>query len=226
MMKSALKLLPSALLGFVSVLLLLNLDYINFADYAFASVVVLLAIGIALLAVSLLLYRQIKKLDQIQFKGDAEDEADIKKYKKFTDYSLLVQISLTLFILALCIAIVSSQNYVLAIVAGVFIMISYLFSAFMIQLMQSVYPERNLPNASDPKLSEKLLLLSDEGERHVMLTGLHKAYSMVTGALVIAIAAATVYSVVSEHSQIFSIIAMCVVLMLVNGTYSLSIRNK
>ena len=83
-----------------------------------------------------------------------------------------------------------------------------------------------MPKVSGKNYADKVLAISDEGERHVMLIGLYKSYYFVTFALVIAIILTTLYSVSSGNSQLFSIIIMSIVLLLTHGRYGLAIRNK
>jgi len=55
---------------------------------------------------------------------------------------------------------------------------------------------------------EKLLAISDEGEKHVMLIGFYKSYNLMSVALLIAIVLTTFYSISTDHSQLFSIKVM------------------
>ncbi|MCQ6560951.1 hypothetical protein [Paenibacillus mendelii] len=59
-----------------------------------------------------------------------------------------------------------------------------------------------------------------------MLNGLYKSYHLLSAAIIIGIAAATFYSLITDDSQLFSIIVMCMILLVVNGRYLLTIRNK
>src|SRR5690606_41275333 len=43
-------------------------------------------------------------------------------------------------------------------------------------LMKNMYPERDLPSITDKKYAEKLLNVSDDGEKHIMLGGLYKTH--------------------------------------------------
>lgn len=199
---------------------------IEFSKYADAAVISLFVIIAVLMGLSLLLYRQVKRLNHSEFNGDEEDEADVLKYKKFTDYSLFIQSSMTLSILALSIALIAAKNMVFVVIAIVALIVSYLFTAYMLHLMRLVYPHRNIPALTDPDYTVKLLEAADEGEKHVMFNGLYKAYNLLSIALIIAVVCATLYSLYSDHSQLFSIIAMCIVLLLVNGKYLLAVRNK
>lgn len=219
-------LIISAVIGFaVGYLLSVGFSF-DFLKYSDGIVIGILVIVFVLLGTSYVLARQIKKLHQTEFIGDEEDAADVIIYKKFTDYTLFVQTSLTLSVLALCTTMMTTQKLALAIVSLVGLGFSYILLVFMNSLLQMVYPERPLPKANDPKYAEKLLDMSDDGEKHVILIGLYKTFQLMGVALVFGIVLSTIYSVSTGNSQLFSILVMGIILILINGKYSLSIREK
>lgn len=223
-MKTVIQVLLCAVIGFVVAILMLNNFTIDLMEYAEVIVITLIGIIIILLGVSLKLYWEVKKLYNTDAKGDEEDEVDLLIYKKFADYSFLVQSSIVLSVLVLCTTVITC--IVLTIIAIATMILSYLFTIFMTNLIQLVYPERNIPNLSDSKYAEKLLEISDEGEKHVMLIGFYKSYNLLNVGLLIGIVLSTFYSISTDQSQLFSIIVMSLVLIIVNGKYCFSIRNK
>lgn len=225
-MKTLKQLLVGGAIGFIVTFTVLKGFTFDFSKYADTVVLSLFVIIVILLGLSLLLYRQISNLNNTAYEGDEEDEVDVKKYKKFTDYSLFIHSSLTLSLLALTISIIVTKSTVFIILSISALIVCNLFMTFMHHLMKLVYPDRNLPSLSAPNYTEKLLEVADEGEKHVILNGLYKSYSLLSIALVVAIAVATFYSISTDNSQLFSIIAMCIVLLIVNGKYLLAIRNK
>lgn len=225
-MKTVIQVLLCAVIGFVVATLMLNNFTIDLMEYAEVIAITLIGIIIILLGVSLKLYWEVKKLYNTDAKGDEEDEVDLLIYKKFADYSFLVQSSIVLSVLVLCTTVITLQSIVLTIIAIATMIVSYLFTIFMTNLIQLVYPERNIPNLSDSKYAEKLLEISDEGEKHVMLIGFYKSYNLLNVGLLIGIVLSTFYSISTDQSQLFSIIVMGLVLVIVNGKYCFSIRNK
>ncbi|WP_071394718.1 DUF3169 family protein [Bacillus tuaregi] len=226
-MKAWLHILLSAIAGFVvSILLIKGFKEVDFIQYADSVVVGILVIIFILLMLSVVFYRQIKRLNNQEVSGDEEDEMDGLMYKKAADYSLFVQLSMILAVLALCISVITTQSVAIAITSVTAMFICYLFSMLLTILMKQVYPERNLPGFSEKDYAKKLLEVSDEGERHVMLMGLYKSYNFFSIGLLFAIFITTFYSLATGNSQIFSIIVMCMVLLLAHGKYSLTIRNK
>ncbi|MFJ5770258.1 DUF3169 family protein [Psychrobacillus sp. NPDC093180] len=225
-MKTVIQILICAAIGFiVSISMLKNFTF-DFFKYADIIVLTLLIIIFILLVVSFILFRQVKKLHHTEADGDAEDEADLLIYKKYTDFNFFVQSSMVLSVLVLCTTLITLQNIFFVILAIFTMILSYLFTMFMTNLIQLIYPERQIPKISDSNYAEKLLDISDDGEKHVMLIGFYKSYHLLNVALFIAIVLSTFYSISTNHSQLFSIIAMCIVLIIVNGKYCFSIRNK
>jgi len=225
-MKTVVQLLICGVIGFIVVTLMLKNFTLDFFEYANAIVVTLFFIIFILLGISFKIYWQVKKLHSTEVDGDEEDEVDLLIYIKFADYSFFVQSSIVLSVLVLCTTLITSQSVYLTIIAIVTMILSYLFTIYMTNLIRLVYPDRNIPNLSDSKYEEKLLEIADEGEKYVMLNGLYKSYHLMNLALFIAIVLATLYSISTDHSQLFSVIAMSIVLIIVNGKYCFSIRNK
>ena len=128
-------------------------------------------------------------------------------------------------VLALAFAMIELSLILIAI--GIVMTIaSYPLSSYMMHLMKKAYPERDLPDISDTDYSKKLLEISDEGERHLMLEGLYKVYQFANEAFLFAIIGIALYSVVSGDSQLFSKIVISIILLIMNGMYAFSVRNK
>ncbi|HLR72015.1 MAG TPA: DUF3169 family protein [Pseudogracilibacillus sp.] len=225
-MKLLKQLIIGAIVGFFGAFLLLGVSEIDFSIYTDAIVIGLFIIILILWGWSFLLHKQIKNLDSKELKGEEEDEADVLKYKKISDYMLFVQSSSVISLLTLCITITTPLNITLIIISIIFLIVSYFLAVTGVNSMRRIYPERNLPKISDSKYEEKLLEAADEGEKYVIMQGLYKAYNLLNVVLIFAIVGSAIYSMVAESSQVFSIVLMSIVLLLVNGRYLLVIRNK
>ena len=114
----------------------------------------------------------------------------------------------------------------LLIIGVIVTLLSYSMTTYMMKLYQLAYPDRNLPDVGDKDYSKKLLEISDDGERHIMLYGLYRAYNFVNIAFVFAIIGISFYSLVTEDSQLFSIIVISLLLLMMNAVYVFSIRNR
>ncbi|MEI3613887.1 DUF3169 family protein [Pseudogracilibacillus sp. SO30301A] len=225
-MKIIIQLLFGATIGFFGVYFMLSISSLDLLTYADVIVTGLLVIAFILLGWSFLLHRQIKKLGSKNLQGDEEDEIDVLKYKKFSDYSLFSQSSSIIALLALCVVLMITKNMVLIVVGIIIAVISYLFVAFMVNLVHFVYPEREIPSVSDSKYAEKLLETADDGERYIILNGLYKTYHLANTVLIFAMIGATLYSVFTDNSQVFSVVLMAIVLLVLNGNYLFAVRNK
>ncbi len=225
-MKLLIQLIIGAVVGFFGALLFLNIPIYDLTAYANGIVIGLYSIICIGWLWGSILQRQLKKSYEMNLEGEEEDEADKSRYRKFSDYSLIIQSNSVISLLALCIIVITTMNIALIIIGVVFSLVSYLLMASMIRLMQIVYPERNLPSASDSDYAKKLLDSADEGEKHIMLHGLYKSYNTVNILMIFGMIGATIYSVATENSQVFSIILMGIVLLVVNGRYMLSVRDK
>lgn len=215
-----------ALLGFVGVTVMLgdipeqmlvNINIIIIALY----VIIFLMWGW-----SFYLYRSIIRLDKMNVNGEEEDEQEEIIYRKFSDYSLFISSSSFISILALSLAVITTLDTALVIIGIIVSIGSYGGTIFMSRLMQIVYSDRPMPDIADSKFAEKLIDMADEGERHVIMHGLYKAHNLLNVVLVVAIVAATIYLISTETPQTFSIVLMTLALLVVNGRYSLYIRNK
>lgn len=225
-MRSFIQSLSGFIVLLLFVLIISNVAYADLFKFSEPVVWILYAISIALLAIAFFIYRQVDHLNKQSFTGEKEDEAEEIKYKKFYDYNILTHISMVISLLGLGIITITTANVLLSFAGVILVFLSIMFQLYVTTFMQKVYPDRNLPNASDSKYAEKLLEASDDGERFIMLQGLYKSYNLFNLLIVLAIAAAIIYSIFSENSQIFSIVLMCFVLFLTNMRYYLSVRNN
>ncbi|MBJ7898277.1 DUF3169 family protein, partial [Bacillus atrophaeus] len=101
-----------------------------------------------------------------------------KQYRTFTDLTLANTVSTILSIVAIGMAIVTEQPIWLIVVNAALFLITIILSYTAISVLKLVYPNRNLPSPSDKDYGKKLLAISDEGEKHVMLDGLFHTYQM------------------------------------------------
>jgi len=169
--------------------------------------------------------KHINKLINNELEGDAEDEANDKLSKRFYEYSFGMNVGAIISVLALAFAMIE-LSLILITIGIVMTIASYTLSSYMMHLMKKAYPERDLPDLSDKDYSKKLLEISDEGERHLMLEGLYKVYQFANAAFLFAIIGIALYSVVSGDSQLFSMIVISIILLIMNGMYAFSVRNK
>lgn len=187
---------------------------------------IVLAILLILLVTSLLLIKKLKKVNAQKFVGEQEDLMEEFKYKKFADLNITANTSLILSILAVAISILMSNNSILQIGFILLFIASSIISIFGINLVRKIYPERNLPSVTSKDYEKKFMESMDDGEKYVTLQGLYRAHQLFNLFMLISIILAVAFSFFSEQSQMFSIALMCLVMLVVNTSYLVVVRNK
>lgn len=187
---------------------------------------IVLAILFILLVTSLLLIKKLKKVNAQKFVGEQEDLMEEFKYKKFADLNITANTSLILSILAVAISILMSNNSILQIGFILLFIASSIISIFGINLVRKIYPERNLPSVTAKDYENKFMESMDDGEKYVTLQGLYRAHQLFNLFMLISIILAVAFSFFSEQSQMFSITLMCLVMLVVNTSYLVVVRNK
>ncbi|MFE5470324.1 DUF3169 family protein [Bacillus safensis] len=226
-MKTIYKMLLGALLGFLGAYCLLAAEFeMTLLDIAFEATLVISGLTILLIIYCFSGISRMKKRVSLSVSGDEEDELEAKQYRTFTDVTLANTVSTILSIIAIGISIVTEQPLWLILANAALFLITVILSYTSISVLNLVYPNRNLPNPSDKDYSKKLLAISDEGEKHVMLGGLFHTYQMMNILLTSAMFILIVYSLGANHSQLFSIVVIGVVLIILNANYVLKIRNR
>ncbi|EIM06819.1 hypothetical protein A1A1_09736 [Planococcus antarcticus DSM 14505] len=147
-------------------------------------------------------------------------------YRQYCDATLCSNLAMLLSLASLSISALASQPFWMLVFGLVLVFFGFFMSFILLSLLQEMYPERKLPSVSDKNYAEKLLDVSDDGEKHVMLGGLYKTYLTMNSLLIGAVVLLLFYSIVSESSQLFSIFVVVVILVVTNTQYQLSLRNK
>src|SRR5699024_226440 len=199
---------------------------IDFAQYIEGIIWGIYAVTFLLWIAGIVIRTKIISLNNLQVAGEQEDEVDAHKYRKFSDMSLSLQISSTLAIVGMSMSLMLASAIYLVFVGVVMTFASYILVIWIMNIVQKMYPERNLPKITKENYAEQLLAKSDEGEKHIMLQGLYKSYHLVNILLVLGMIATAIYSMVTEESQLFAIILMGIILIAVNSRYMLAVRNK
>ncbi|WP_332648599.1 DUF3169 family protein [Lysinibacillus sp. 54212] len=234
-MKIILKFLIGAIVGFaITYGVLLGTDHfksnfnlsLNFDLYANSIALLLVVVVFGLCAFSLQYRNQIKLLSKQTFAGEEEDRVDELINNKFYDFSYFTTAGITISLFVVCMVLIMDLPNEILIAAIIGFASSFLISISNTSLMKQVYPDREMPSTSDPDYADKLLNMSDEGERHIILHGLFKAYNSANAYIFVAIILALFYSIATGSNQIFSIALMTIILLIINGKYVLSIRNK
>ncbi|MBD8037546.1 DUF3169 family protein [Solibacillus sp. A46] len=202
----------------------------NFAlpIYEIATEMTLVFLGIAflLLVGSLLKLAQLKQKSAQQFSGDEEDLHEQYLYTLYSDVSLASNIALILSIVAMCIGVITEQSIVILILSIFVVLLSILSTILVGTSLKYAYPNREFPSFNDNQYSKKLLEMSDEGERHVMLQGFYSAFNTANILLLASLLLLMFYSIASGESQLFAILIISLILIIVNTQYMLKVRNR
>ncbi|MGX9290726.1 DUF3169 family protein [Bacillus sp. A015] len=226
-MKTVYKMVLGALLGFLGAYCLLAAEFeMTLLDAAFEATLVISGLTILLIIYCFSGISRMKKRVSLSVSGDEEDELEAKQYRTFTDLTLANTVSTILSIIAIGMAIVTEQPIWLILVNVTLFIVTIISSYVAISVLKLVYPNRNLPSPSDKDYSKKLLAISDEGEKHVMLGGLFHTYQLMNILLIGAMFILIVYSLGANHSQLFSIMVIGLVLIILNANYMFRIRNR
>lgn len=187
---------------------------------------VMLTASIVLAVISVYLYRQLKTVSSDYTKYMDMDAYDIYRYNKYNDLQVVNTMAMMMSIMSLAIFMIIEYHFMLILISGITYLVVLYLSIVQTGIISKLYPERDLPKPGDKKYTEKLLEVSDEGERHIILNGLYKTHNFVLAGLFMGIVVLIFYSIITGESQIFSIILIGVILIISQLKYSLEIREK
>ncbi|HIW38521.1 MAG TPA: DUF3169 family protein, partial [Candidatus Jeotgalicoccus stercoravium] len=168
-MKSFLKIVLALGIGFLVGFLIIELLYGNVTALDFSNLYFWLSILLLLLSVGLIIFvcltsNILLKKNKQQAKNLNEDELDRFKYNTFNQLTAVSTTALVMSLVALAIQILNAEIMWLIITSGVIFIITVILSIFVGGIINSLYPERNLPNPSDKDYADKLFEASDDGE--------------------------------------------------------------
>ena len=187
---------------------------------------IVLAMILTLLVIVLVFIKNIKIVNSQTFDGEQEDLMEEYKYKKVADLGIAANISQVLSILAVAVSILMTNNTILQIGFILLFIASWTIPMFSANFIKTSYPERNLPSIQSKDYEQRLMDSMDDGEKYVTLQGLYKSHRLFNLFMLTGISLAVAFSYFSEQSQIFSIAVMCLVLLVVNTSYLVVVRNK
>lgn len=230
-MKSFLKIVLALGIGFLVGFLIIELLYGNVTVLDFSNLYFWLSILLLLLSVGLIIFvcltsNILLKKNKQQAKNLNEDELDRFKYNTFNQLTAASTTALVMSLVALAIQILNAEIMWLIITSGVIFIITVILSIFVGGIINSLYPERNLPNPSDKDYADKLFEASDDGEIHVMAKGLYRSTQLTMTLLFISMVAMILYSIITEDSQVFSIIIIGLIMIINQVKYAKEIKER
>ncbi len=182
-----------------------------------------------LIVLGIFQYRRLLTVAKDYTESMDEDSYDKYRYNKYNEIQIYGVIGFVLSLISLAIPLVIMNTY-FSLPTFLFTFIVYIVSIIFLtrttKLITKLYPERNLPQPSDKNYTDKLLLASDEGERHIMTTALYKTFSFTQVGIFFGILLLIVYSMLTGESQIFSIIILGIIMIISNTKYYSEIKEK
>ncbi|CAD2071185.1 DUF3169 family protein [Jeotgalicoccus meleagridis] len=230
-MKSFLKIVLALGIGFLVGFLIIELLYGNVTALDFSNLYFWLSILLLLLSVGLIIFvcltsNILLKKNKQQAKNLNEDDLDRFKYNTFNQLTAASTTALVMSLVALAIQILNAEIMWLIITSGIIFTITVILSIFVGGIINSLYPERNLPNPSDKDYADKLFEASDDGEIHVMAKGLYRSTQLTMTLLFISMVAMILYSIITEDSQVFSIIIIGLIMIINQVKYAKEIKER
>ncbi|SDG83818.1 Protein of unknown function [Planococcus glaciei] len=226
-MKQIFQTLVGGIVGFFGMYFALSLDFTSdFSIFGLELTLFITGIAVLLLVFTMVTIQRVKRKAKLQLRGEEEDELDSKQYKSFSDITLGSVVAMVLSVVATAIAVITEQPIWVVVAAGATLIGAIVISIITPGLIKLIYPERDLPKPGEKDYAKKLLAVSDEGERHVMLEGLYRTHNTMNLALFIALLLLMIYSVSTGVSQLFAIFVVALILIIANVQYTFSIRNK
>ncbi|AYW47936.1 hypothetical protein C7K38_05910 [Tetragenococcus osmophilus] len=171
-------------------------------------------------------YRRVLSVAKDYLKYMDEDSYDKYRYNKHNEIQIYSIIGFVLSLVSLAIPLITYYNLPVILFSSTVYIMSLIFLIKTTRLVSKLYPERNLPQPSDKNYTDKLLLASDEGERHIMTTALYKTFSLTQVGIFVGILILIAYSMLTGESQIFSIIVLGLLMIVSNMKYYSEIKEK
>ncbi|WP_020007640.1 DUF3169 family protein [Salinicoccus albus] len=226
MSKTILSYILYAIAGFVTVIVIVNFDPgqgLEGVGLGINLITLLAAAASALYGI--IGYFQLRK--SAQDRNIEEDALDEYMYKKYTDNSTALMVTVVLSTVAMGSSIIYETSIYLTIASFAVLAAGLVFMSILPSILKTMYPERvDLPDPNDSNFAEKLYTASDEGEKLIMAEGLYKAFISMSSLLFIALVVLMIYSMATGNNQMLGMIMIAAILIYSNVTYALTIRNK
>lgn len=228
LLKFGLQMFLGGLVGYAVAYVYLNNETIqvDLTRLAFPTTILLLCLLLGLISWGFSRVQYIRSLTKQPLTGDEEDEAEGHMYRAYSDGSLASTLTIILSLTAASFILLTDQSLWFLVVTLFSLGAGAILSYYLNALLPVMYPERPLPKLSDSDYAQRLLDLSDDGEKHVMLQGLYRTNISTTSLMILAIVLLLVYSVVTGDSQLFSIFVVSSIIVFTNIQYIRIIRTK
>ena len=232
MTKTIGKMLLGAVFGFVVMYVILEAVFGSLdiswgvVDLSLELMIVLMVISVSLNLFNAVTCVKIMRESKKQVTGDEEDRLAELQGKRYGDGMLAANIAMYTSTGMLALVGITALPIVFIYISLGLLLLSLSMMFITAELAKVVDPNREYPSVNDKQYAEKLMEMSDDGERHIMLHGLYRAFTSINMLLFFAVLALIVYSVLTGVSQLAGILIILFILIFTNTQYMLSIRKK
>jgi hypothetical protein len=157
---------------------------------------------------------------------EIEDIHQVTLERKAYIAATYIQIALSISFIALLVGFLLLRDTQPEIVLASGILMVFSFASLFPseKIVSITNPNFKFPDPQSKNYNEEYFEQFDDGEKYVMLKGLYKLYAFVIWGLVILAFGLMYYSVFTGDSQLVSIIGIGVLLMLVQVSYTMSLK--
>lgn len=244
MKRTTLNLIISAIVGFglsIGVILLFTNDQVRefvvegtfINDYYLYILIGVIALGLILLIISFIMGRNI--LNKNQRAHEETDTLDDWTQRTFYNAQTIGYMGYLLGMLSLALTVtmvvgaVELESYMFWVIIGssiALVIIATFITVHLAGLLNKIYPERNLPTLNDKDYAKKLLEVSDEGERHMILNGLYEANQFTQLGLLMGVVVLIIIGIATETNQLLGIIILLIILAMNHLKYTQSLKKQ
>lgn len=155
-----------------------------------------------------------------------EDIHQVILERKAYTAATYIQIALTLSFIALLTGflLLRDTQPEIVLVSFILMVVSFVTLIPSEKIVRITNPNFKFPNPQSKNYSEEYFEQFDDGEKYVMLKGLYNLYSVIIWGLVILAFGLMYYSAFTGDSQLISIIGIGAVLMLIQVSYTISLK--
>ena len=195
-------------------------------NLSFELMIILMVISVGLIIFNAVTCVKIMRESKRMETGDEEDELAELQNKRYGDGMLAANIAMYTSVGMLALVGITAQPNAFIFISLGLVLLSISMVFINAELAKVVDPNREYPSVNDKGYAKKLMEMSDDGERHIMLQGLYRAFTSISMLLFFAVLALIGYSVLTGVSQLAGILIILFILIFTNAQYMLSIRKK
>ncbi|KAA1039295.1 hypothetical protein [Macrococcus equipercicus] len=155
----------------------------------------------------------------------AHAEQDRQSFKKFSLMNIALIIAFYFALGSILLVTLNHAPVWLAVTSVIVLLFAVVIRYYGYSLINTLYPERELPNSFEPDFDDRLIQSLNKEEMLVIFTGLYNAFKLTNILLPAAMLVITLYGYATGQSQHFALCIIAVSAMLINIIYQLTVRK-